>query len=161
MTKPTSKLGSQEVDAQFAEWWSCYPKKVEKKSAQKIYARLVKKGEVTPEQLLIGAKAYRTLCANRDPKYIKHPKTWLNDGCWEDEGTTTTAPSSNGVDWAGHLARFRETGAWLAVLGPRPDAAGCRAPLDLVRQMGFLGEEPMTRRPAATALPTSGGRDVG
>jgi hypothetical protein len=94
VAKGTSKLGSQEVEAQFAEWWSCYPKKVEKKSALKIYECLVKKGEATPEQLLTGAKAYRTVCANQDRKYIKHPKTWLNDGCWEDEGTATMAPRS-------------------------------------------------------------------
>jgi hypothetical protein len=157
----TSKLGSKGIDDQFAKWWSCYPRKVEKKGAQSIYVRLVKKGDATPEQLLAGAMAYSAACANRDRKYIKHPTTWLDRGCWADEAIATTAPSSNGVDWAGHLARFRETGAWLPILGPRPDVSGCRAPPDLLRQKGFLGNDPLTRRPAATAMPTTGAPNVG
>jgi hypothetical protein len=43
--------------------------------------------------------------------------------CQIDEGTETTAPDIKGINWADHLARFRETEIWLSALEPRPAAS--------------------------------------
>jgi hypothetical protein len=71
--KTTAKLGSQNLEAQFFEWWSHYPRKVGRRRAQEIYTYLVSRGEVTPEQLQAGAIRYSAACDGRDQKYIKHP----------------------------------------------------------------------------------------
>jgi hypothetical protein len=87
-----------------------------KKRAKEIYAGVMKRGEATSEQLLANAIAYRAACTSRDSKYIKHPKTWLNDGRWEDEATEAKAPDTEGINWVDHFARFRETKSWLPAL---------------------------------------------
>jgi helix-turn-helix protein len=74
--KPTSE---------FEEFWRAYPRKVEKLKAEKIYAGILKQGRASPDDLIAGATRYAAERANEDPRYTKHPSTWLNGGCWADE----------------------------------------------------------------------------
>lgn len=71
--------------AEFEEFWTTYPNKRGKDAAAKAYASAVHRA--TPEQILTGARAYRDDGARKraDPKFTKHPATWLNAGCWTDE----------------------------------------------------------------------------
>jgi hypothetical protein len=47
---------------------------------------------VTPEQLIEAAAAYRNSPRRSpDPKFTKHPATWLNQECWADEETVAPA----------------------------------------------------------------------
>jgi hypothetical protein len=41
------------------------------------------------------------------------------------------------VDWDLHVSRYRASGAWMPTLGPAPDHAGCKAPLDVLHRHGF------------------------
>lgn len=67
----------------FEHWWSIYPRHTAKGAARKAWAAAVKKaGDV--ELLFAGARRYSDDPA-RDPKYTKHPTTWLNGECWGDE----------------------------------------------------------------------------
>lgn len=67
-------------DLEFDQFWVAYPKKVGKLAAIKAYQKAAKIG--TSEAILYGAQCYAE--AEDDPKYTKHPATWLNDGGWMD-----------------------------------------------------------------------------
>lgn len=71
-------------DAEFAAFWAVYPRRVEKKGARAKWDTAVKSG-ADPEAILTGARRYAAERNGKDPKYTKHPKTWLHNGCWEDE----------------------------------------------------------------------------
>ena len=66
-------------------FWEAYPKKTEKISAMKKLAIVRKSGIVTFADVMAGVKRYATAVTNSDPKYTKHPTSWLNAGCWADE----------------------------------------------------------------------------
>jgi hypothetical protein len=34
--------------------------------------------------------------ARQEPRYTKHPSTWLHDGCWEDEAPPGAVIDENG-----------------------------------------------------------------
>jgi hypothetical protein len=57
---------------------------VAKQGALKAFEKAVE-GGTDPETLIQGAKRYALERRGQDPKYTKHPATWLNKGCWEDE----------------------------------------------------------------------------
>lgn len=71
------------TSAAFDRFWAVYPKKVEKKTAQAKFSAAVK-GGVDPERIISAAAAYA-----KSPSvaggFVKHPTTWLNAGCWDDE----------------------------------------------------------------------------
>jgi hypothetical protein len=69
----------------FDLFWAIYPRHIARKTAQKAFVRALKDCSVTVEQILAGARAYAAACVGTDPRYIKHPTTWLNGGCWDDE----------------------------------------------------------------------------
>jgi hypothetical protein len=73
------------IDEAFDIWWDQYPKKVAKVAARKAYHRIVSKGEASPEELLAGLMRYAAVKTGKDPKYVKDPSGWLNDGRWADE----------------------------------------------------------------------------
>ena len=43
--------------------------------------------KATFDELIDGIKRYATYCRQQktEDKFIKHPATWLNQGCWADE----------------------------------------------------------------------------
>ena len=68
----------------FDEFWSLYPRKVNKAVARKAWAKL------SPEQQLMAAKAIDTHCQYWRAKeieleFIPHASTWLNGERYEDE----------------------------------------------------------------------------
>jgi len=70
----------------FLQFWTIYPRKVEKKRALRAWkARL--KEKYTPEMLILAAKHYAEYCKKNsiEPRYIKHPSTFLGpDRPFED-----------------------------------------------------------------------------
>ncbi|MDJ0950940.1 MAG: hypothetical protein QNJ94_18670 [Alphaproteobacteria bacterium] len=80
-----------QVDADFEEFWNWYPRKVGKAPALQAY-RTARR--TTSQQTLCEAVArYRAQVAGKEPQFILHPKTWLNQRRWEDEEA-----GSNGED---------------------------------------------------------------
>jgi hypothetical protein len=69
----------------FLEFWEVYPRKVARGDAQKAYLKALSRA--SHAEILAGAKRYKP-----DPKFTKHPATWLNADCWLDE-----APKGNGA----------------------------------------------------------------
>lgn len=80
-------------DPLFAEFWSAYPKKVAKGAARKSWAAAVKKtGD--PDRIIVAAQAYGEVSAGRSAEYVKHPATWLNSECYDDEPPRSYRPAS-------------------------------------------------------------------
>lgn len=71
-------------DGYFAEFWRFYPNKVNKVGARKAFKKL----KVTEQMLarMIDALEEQKKSEQwRNPKYIPHAQTWLNQERWEDE----------------------------------------------------------------------------
>jgi hypothetical protein len=95
-----------ELDASFARWWPRYPRKDDKKAARRKFGVVVRSGEVTVEELIAGADAYRAECVadgklTPDGKptdrgrFIKTPEVWLNKGSWSNAHNPALALGSN------------------------------------------------------------------
>jgi hypothetical protein len=68
----------------FDEFWSLYPRKVNKATARKVWEKL------SAEQQLMAAKAIDTHCQywrakETELEFIPHASTWLNGERYEDE----------------------------------------------------------------------------
>jgi hypothetical protein len=86
----------------FQEFWSVYPRRVAKESARRAFERALNAG-AAPETLIAGAKRYAIERAGQEPRYTKHPATWLNAGCWEDE-----APGAPVIDEHGNVVAIEQ-----------------------------------------------------
>lgn len=85
--KERKKINKKSFLSEFETWWAEYPNKKSKQDALRIFEKLLGENQVTFDELLAGAKAYAEHCRREktEPHYIKHPSTWLNQGCWADE----------------------------------------------------------------------------
>ena len=72
----------------FEHWWAHYPKKIGKAAAFKVWTSMLPNmpalGEMV-EKLLLQSKTYQWKRDNR--QYVPHPRTYLNQGRWDDEIT--------------------------------------------------------------------------
>lgn len=73
----------------FSLFWRAYPRKVDKKKAQKAFERAIMQS--VPIQIILDAiekqKQYKNWCANNN-QFVEawpHPTTWLNGNRWEDD----------------------------------------------------------------------------
>lgn len=66
----------------FDDFWDAYPLHAGKQAAVKAFAKAREIADV--EKIIAGATRYRD-DPNRDPGFTKHPATWLNQGCWDDD----------------------------------------------------------------------------
>lgn len=120
----------------FAVFWDAYPRKVAKAAAEKAYARALANG-ADPALILAGAEFYALERKLQDPKFTKHPATWLNGHCWDDEpdpeyrppiiGAPSEAATAQPRPWAevrseqlGHTSEFRpppgdDIGNWFSI----------------------------------------------
>lgn len=73
---------------EFDLFWAQYPRKVGKQAAIKAYDKAMKL--TTPTDILNGIKQLRIETAGKEITFIPHPSTWLNEGRWDDEPSTTT-----------------------------------------------------------------------
>jgi hypothetical protein len=79
-----TNIGLQDWPKNYREqFWAAYPRKVEKVNAMKALDK-VRKTRILKWQILIEAVKHYAV-ATHGSKYIKHPATWLNAGCWDDE----------------------------------------------------------------------------
>ena len=82
LNKNTKNIKNIYID-QFNEFWNLYNKKVSKPKAITAYNRAMKK---TDHQTIMDAlREQKKLWVGKESAYIKHPTTWLNQECWEDD----------------------------------------------------------------------------
>lgn len=67
----------------FNEFWSLYPRRVSKRTAQKAWDKETK--QTAPEVILAGLRRQLPYLTSKDPQFIPHASTWLNQGRFEDE----------------------------------------------------------------------------
>lgn len=82
----------------FDEFWGAAPRKVGKQHALRAFKKAVK--DISPDLLVAGMQSYAEQVKRKgiEPQFIKHPATWLNGGCWDDEADPEqTTPENFGV----------------------------------------------------------------
>lgn len=84
--KPAAPKVNHHLDA-FGAFWLVYPKKRAREEAKRAWCQAIERG-ADPQHLVNAATAYARERANEDPQYTKHPATWLNKGCYDDEPDT-------------------------------------------------------------------------
>lgn len=99
----------------FAAFWAIYPRKQGKGSAEKAWNSVVRRGTV-PRRILDGARRYAGERVGQDAKYTKHPSTWLNGRCWEDEPDPVYRPAVIGAPSEAAAAYPPPIGIYLADL---------------------------------------------
>lgn len=106
-TKETREQGNKTpsvsdiAQAGFDDFWQAVPRKVGKGQARKAYAAALKKTDHAA--LMAGITAYAASREGEDPQFTKHPASWLNGECWEDE----PQPTGGTHDARGSAARGR------------------------------------------------------
>jgi hypothetical protein len=83
LVAPATPARSEKYPPEFLRFYVVYPRKEAKQAALKAWRRALARG-VTNDALIAGAQRYAA-DPNRDPGYTKHPATWLNAGCQDDE----------------------------------------------------------------------------
>jgi hypothetical protein len=73
----------------FDQFWAAYPRKAGKQAARKAWTQAVKQAPASA--VILGAVRYAD-DPNRVDQYTKHPATWLNAGCWEDDPLPSRHP---------------------------------------------------------------------
>lgn len=120
-TQETNKPGNQDKLSNaraklegFDEFWSAFDKNVERPGAERAWAKINPDGELVA-QIIDAAHRYRQ--ATPDKAYRKHPATWLNNQCWNDEivfkpqgGFYGSSNRTGSVDRRSSLARAIDEG---------------------------------------------------
>jgi hypothetical protein len=72
---------------EFEEFWSLYPRKLERKKSEIRFVNILKNKEATFEEIIKGLKNYVEYLEqeNTEKCFIKHSLTWLNGACWQNE----------------------------------------------------------------------------
>lgn len=89
-TQPKPKITQSVIDP-FDEFWDLYDKKKSKPEAKKKFELALKKESF--ENIMLGLQSY-VKSRGTDTTYWKHPATWLNKECWNDEHKLTTSKPS-------------------------------------------------------------------
>jgi hypothetical protein len=74
----------------FPAFWAEYPLRKAKQAALRAWGRALQRVPKADRaqraaDILEGAKRYAKERADQPAQFTKHPATWLNGGCWEDE----------------------------------------------------------------------------
>ena len=67
----------------FDEFWSLYPRKVQKEDARKAWTKVTR--GTLPDAILAGVKRVAADPNLPEKQFIPYPATWLNAGGWDDE----------------------------------------------------------------------------
>lgn len=76
----TKDQGPKEPAREFEEFWQAYPKRADRRHAEKAYRSALKRA--SHGEILQGLKGY---AFTSDPKFIPLAATWLNGDRWRDE----------------------------------------------------------------------------
>lgn len=118
----TSSPAPSAADAEFAEFWTAYPRKVGKGHARKVWDRIAK---ATRGAVIEGARRVAADPNLPGREFIPHPATWLTRTGWEDEPfpprnrspSTTDARVAAGVDLVAKYRAEEERQPLLAIEG--------------------------------------------
>ncbi len=99
------------IEYMFNEFWKIYPRKVGKAICRAKFHALTGDGlkvtiegqklvlKAKPEAVVQAAKAFRYLSIETEERFIPLPKTWLNQGRYEDIDGDLLVESAERYDW--------------------------------------------------------------
>lgn len=86
-----------DVDEEFDDFWTIYPRREGKGAAKKAWAKAVK---ILPaSELLPIVRSYSVRVDGTEKRFIPFPATWLNQERWADEVDEQKAEASNEGGW--------------------------------------------------------------
>jgi hypothetical protein len=81
LLEPEKKQSNAQSSELFDEFWTAYPRKLDKAKAFRAFKSALKRASF--EDILAGVLLYRS-DPKRDPEFTKYPATWLNSDSWEN-----------------------------------------------------------------------------
>jgi hypothetical protein len=81
---PQAQDQQQRRTDRFGDFYTAYPRKVDRGAAERAWKNKIIRGRVDPDVVIAGARRYAE-DPNRDPAFTKHPSTWLNAEAWLNE----------------------------------------------------------------------------
>ena len=111
----------KEADANFEAFFEAYPRKVSKGTARKAWGKAVE--QIDPAVIIAGAQRYAQERRGEDPRFTKHPATWLNAEAWQDEPSASTGGTIRPPHGAHGSAKDRTAAALRHMLANEEDAA--------------------------------------
>lgn len=97
------RQSTQIAPSGFDDFWRSYPRKVARTEAMRAFAQAV---QWTPAaEIIRGAMRYAAERRGEDPRYTKHPATWLNKHCWNDLPSTSRVFQRDGPRERSHFNR--------------------------------------------------------
>ncbi len=122
----SGSTSKKQSDENFDRFYAAYPLHVGKQAARKSFDREMSRG-TDLDTVVAGAERYRD-DPNREASFTKHPATWLNHGCWDDDPlpsrnsetpkVTAPKPKTPNLERAQllgelkHLEKINDTGAY-------------------------------------------------
>lgn len=86
------------LEGGFLQFWSLYPRKSGKQEAKRIWLRLKPNQELQDKILrAVREQIPSEQWCKDNGQFIPHPKTWLNQGRWDDEPTKCTGATGRTV----------------------------------------------------------------
>jgi len=101
--EPSNARENAEAELGFDAFWHLYPRRTGKAAAAKAWTKAVR--AAAPTTIRAGAKRYAE-DPNRDPAFTKHPATWLNAGCWDDDPLPARRTSGSAANQQHHDELF-------------------------------------------------------
>lgn len=77
-------LSGAALDERFTEFWAAYPRRVAKGQALKAWRAALRRG-AEPGHIIEAAGRYAHAERDTEATFVKHPATWLNGQCYDDE----------------------------------------------------------------------------
>lgn len=90
LTPSPNNSASTDVEREFEDWYSRYPRKRGKGQALKAYKAARKKVEAA--DLIKALQEQSSALTAKGPEYTPYPATWLNGERWEDDVESSSAP---------------------------------------------------------------------
>jgi hypothetical protein len=92
-TKESKK--DSRADARVNDWptdfreqfWNKYPRKVAKAAAMRALDRVYRADKISWMLIDAALHEFAVWAKTKEIQYVKHPATWINAGCWDDELT--------------------------------------------------------------------------
>jgi hypothetical protein len=81
---PLAALAEHAPEDKFPIFWSAYPKKADKRAAEKAWRAALKRG-TPPDRIVLAAREYADQCRRTGTPFVKNGATWLNAGSYDNE----------------------------------------------------------------------------
>lgn len=130
-------------DPMFDQFWALCPRKKGKGAARTAFARACRSASAAT--LIDAMGRYRVEVAGRDPRFVPHPSTWLNQGRWDDEPDVAPA-------WSERTSANRRALVSWATETPRPGFLALAAQVPLEAREHAMAHHPSMLPPPPPAL---------